>query len=82
MREVVTALVGRRTPVCFLCKWISEDVEATGRLTDGLARPSDTGGHPLFPASSKVAHLLVESDKEFGKFLLDSLRGARIMGVE
>lgn len=46
-----------RSPVCFLCKWIDEDLEKSGKLTDG---DKNTDGSYTFPVAGKKAHLRLE----------------------
>lgn len=44
---------------CFPCRWILEDLDAHGQLTDAEDQHSD-GGKPMFPKKSKLAHLKLE----------------------
>ena len=45
---------------CLCCKWILEDLEANGDLTDGKnLRPSEPG-KALFPKIAKLWHLELE----------------------
>ena len=53
----MTLVVGRKDR-CFLCKWISEDLAAHGKLTD---YPKDFNGHGIFPIEGKERHLALES---------------------
>jgi hypothetical protein len=47
----------RRKDQCFLCKWISEDLTANGKLTD---YPKDFNGYGIFPIEGKEKHLTLE----------------------
>lgn len=42
---------------CFLCKWIVEDFEKTGRLTDF---PFDANDKGMFPIRGKIDHMRLE----------------------
>jgi len=42
---------------CFLCKWIVEDFELFGTLTD---YPKDYNGHGVFPYRGKAGHIKLE----------------------
>jgi hypothetical protein len=44
---------------CFLCKWIHEDLEKNGKLTD-VHPPKNIDGSTLFPADGKKRHLVLE----------------------
>jgi hypothetical protein len=44
---------------CFLCRWILQDLEKHGRLTDVWPEKNHDGS-VLFPATGKVAHLKLE----------------------
>jgi hypothetical protein len=51
------AIVDRRTSICFLCKWIEEDLRNNGKLT---GYPLDSMGGAVFPAAGKERHLELE----------------------
>lgn len=42
---------------CFLCKWIVEDFDLHGKLTD---YPKDFNGNGIFPYKGKVEHIRLE----------------------
>lgn len=46
-----------RGPLCFLCRWILEDVKANGKLT---GYPMDYNDQPEFPVVGKIYHLELE----------------------
>lgn len=52
------SIASARKDLCFLCKWISEDLAAHGKLTD---YPKDFSGHGIFPIEGKERHLALES---------------------
>ena len=49
-----------RAPRCFLCRWILEDIEKNGKLTNGYPPQGTYCLDPLFPAEAKLQHLGVE----------------------
>lgn len=58
IEKLKAALTGK-APTCFLCKWILEDLEKNGCLTD-YPPNENLMEKPLFPAAAKVAHLKLE----------------------
>lgn len=56
-RAAILKRLAERAPLCFLCKWILEDLQKNGALT---GYPSDFVGQPVFPRQGKVAHLQLE----------------------
>lgn len=50
---------------CFLCKWILEDLERHGRLTDVWPEKNHDGS-VLFPATGKLIHLKLEGIPQIG----------------
>ena len=56
-REWVIQELKKRAPKCFLCKWIVENLEQSGKLT---GYPLDHGGVPVFPRSGMLAHMKIE----------------------
>lgn len=44
---------------CFLCRWVLEDLDAHGKLTDGNDQHSEAG-KGMFPKKAKLAHLKLE----------------------
>jgi hypothetical protein len=63
MDELKAALRARSEKLpetgCFMCRWILEDLERHGRLTDEWPTKNHDGS-PLFPASGKLIHLKLE----------------------
>ena len=51
---------GRRR-LCFMCKWIYEDIQKNGELTD---YPMDAMGKGQFPVSGKLLHLDLEKTSQ------------------
>jgi hypothetical protein len=47
----------KRSPKCFLCKWIVENLEQSGKLT---GYPVDHSGAPVFPRAGMIAHIRLE----------------------
>ncbi len=45
-------------PVCFLCRWILQDVQENGKLT---GYPLDHAGGTQFPVTGKLKHIELES---------------------
>jgi hypothetical protein len=50
-------ILRERSPGCFLCRLIEEDLEKNGKLTDG---EKSIDGSYQFPISGKKAHLRLE----------------------
>lgn len=50
-------LVRTNAPLCFLCKWMLEDLEKNGKLTGW---PLDSMGKGVFPVEGKMIHVLLE----------------------
>lgn len=50
-------ILKERSPVCFLCRLIEEDLEKNGKLTDG---DKQIDGSYSFPLVGKKAHLRLE----------------------
>jgi hypothetical protein len=50
-----------KTPTCFLCKWIAEDLEKHGRMTGWPVDSMDKG---IFPVDGKLVHVLLELDAD------------------
>jgi hypothetical protein len=50
----VTARIGK----CFLCKWISEDLQANQKFTNYPGASFD--GNVTFPLEGKIRHLMLE----------------------
>jgi hypothetical protein len=57
--EKIKAALRKRAPVCFLCKWTLQDLEANGKLTDWPPVTTGPGGGQ-FPWKGKLAHLWLE----------------------
>jgi hypothetical protein len=55
--EEILRRLDERAPVCFLCKWIAEDLRKNGRPTGW---PNDFNGQGQFPTDGKLEHLKVE----------------------
>lgn len=64
IRRLVAQAVAQaalRAPACFLCKYIHEDVERNGRLTETYPEQGPTWMEaPLFPIDAKIDHLILE----------------------
>lgn len=56
--EATKEAVRAKVDTCFLCKWIFEDLEKHGQLTDWP--PNVNLAEKLFPAKAKEAHLALE----------------------
>ena len=50
-------LVESRVEVCFLCKWIKEDLDTNEKITGW---PLDWNKSPVFPVEGKLVHILLE----------------------
>ena len=61
---------------CTLCRWVREDLELHGRLTNGHPSQGECNTEPVYPVSGKIAHLILE------KIFVDSAHPARIIGIE
>lgn len=53
----VRVVADQMKEICFLCRWILEDLRLNGKLTDW---PFDSNDKGQFPASGKVRHLELE----------------------
>jgi len=49
-----------RASGCFLCRWIAEDLEANGKLTDDYKNHPDGADKPIFPVGARKVHLKLE----------------------
>lgn len=58
-------LLGLRSSTCFLCKWILEDIEKNGKLTERYPPQGPFSLDPLFPVEGKLLHLGVEGLAEY-----------------
>jgi hypothetical protein len=52
-------LVRGRSEPCFLCKWISQDLDTNEQITGW---PLDWNKTPVFPIEGKLVHILLELD--------------------
>lgn len=59
MRRLKPRIPDQNGVGCFLCKWIHEDLEKNGKLTDAHP-PKNIDGSTLFPADGKKKHLVLE----------------------
>ena len=59
--EMLLALVGEKASMCFLCRWISEDVKQHKKLTGW---PLDSMSKGIFPVEGKLVHVLLELGAE------------------
>jgi len=57
--EAFKEALRQRIEGCFLCRWILEDLEAHGRITNAKDLRPD-GEKALFPAKAKRVHLELE----------------------
>lgn len=55
--EILAIVDPGRRRLCFLCKWIYEDIQKNGELTD---YPINFDGKGEFPVSGKLLHLELE----------------------
>ena len=55
--KAVLEVTRKRSDVCFLCKFISEDLDKNGKLT---GYPLSWGGDATFPVDGKMKHLKLE----------------------
>jgi len=53
----IRAIVGPMVETCFLCKWIEQDLQLNGKLTDW---PFDSNDKGQFPTYGKLGHLELE----------------------
>lgn len=56
--DLIKAALAARKDKCFLCRWILEDFETSGTLTEW--KDSSKDKRPAFPRLSKFAHLWLE----------------------